>query len=1049
MGVIDLCGLRPYPVPSDRRRRNFVPDPPRTDPHRAPRLVLKPTTGRTDDASPRWLANSAGQPLVEHSVLVGRLAGHVVESRYREPGGALGTSPLLGRLATLARTAGYLHDVGKLDRPLADYLRSRHETADGIVDAEDDDDPEADPPVPDGDVPAAGSRPRHEEVGWLLLTTRFSRAALREHALWAERRTAPRHASALGTLEHALFWHHPRPVRTREQAARFDTAERIELVLRSRCRWLDEDAHADLARFLAELDRVADSRLSSTLLDEAEVESAAATETPPFKANYSIGARVTRTEHASAVAAEAERTLVRSALVTADRIVSGLGVDELLAHVAAGTLPALDDRPPGLDALHREIDSTIERFARVHRTGRTDEQRRAAAELAAVSDTGAVACLRGPAGCGKTKIALEWARRLDASRAGAHRRIVVLVPRTAVGAALFDELVRTYGLSSDVEYLSGATRRYHRAGSEAPVETPVELEGTGHLLITTIDQLCRALLSHQRIDWMTWLADADVIVDECHELLELPGIVLLFLETLWLRRRSRGATLLVSATPNPHFLAMLGVEAHDVVDVPSFNRKPYRLVVHRLPGSAYDAHGRASGEHPFVSGALAQACDSGQVSGPGPTPAPGLAPTPGTFVLCNTAGLAQRASVVHVDAGHEVLCLHSRYTPRDRLALLDDALRAFGPEAPAPTRLLVAGPIVQASLNISTDHLHLEACHAEGFLQRIGRCNRFAASDAATIELHVCRRAADGRLGDGVLLGHLGQHARTEAFVGYLLEWLDAHASSTQTSPTHASSTYASPTHASSKHAASSDDGTELETRLTLDALYRLYDDYHGTPAAREAHGRDLDVLLERSHALFADAAFDPVRQRRRRPGRARRDRAPRLAARTLRGTSYYVLPLVLDVDAGDGPAQLSLLWTDASPAADRLTDALHRAERHTGLQAIYVALSNAAHRCPAAGTRATSEAEAAFLRRLGRRTRSIRDWHVLRARARDPDTPILVAGEHHDEAHLYYVRHRGTPLGLVAVDTYDSVARRSMGELVDRATAPDARADVVVEPEA
>ena len=980
--------------------------------------------GRADDASPCWLANSAGQPLVEHSVLVGRLAGHVVESRYREPGGALGTSPLLGRLTTLARTAGYLHDIGKLDRPLADYLRRRHETADGIVDAEDDDDPEADPPVPDGDAPAAGSRPRHEEVGWLLLTTRLSRSALREHALWAERRTAPRHASALGTLEHALFWHHPRPVRTREEAARFDTAERIELALRGRCRWLAEDAHADLARFLFELDRVAGSRLSSTLLDEAEVESAAATETPGFKTNYRIGARVTRAEHAAAVAAEAERTLVRSALVTADRIVSRLGVDELLAHVAAGTLPALDDRPSGLDALHREIDSTIERFARVHPTGRTDEQRRAAAELAAVSASGAVACLRGPAGCGKTKIALEWARRLDASRAGAHRRVVVLVPRTAVGAALFDELVRTHGLASDVEYLSGATRRYHRGGSEAPVETPVELEGTGHLLITTIDQLCRALLSHQRIDWMTWLADADVIVDECHELLELPGIVLLFLETLWLRRRSRGATLLVSATPNPHFLAMLGVEAHDVVDVPSFNDKPYRLVVHRLPGSAYDAHGRASGEHPFVSGALAQASDPGPLPGVGP--APGLAPTPGTFVVCNTASLTQRASVVHVDAGHEVLCLHSRYTPRDRLALLDEALRTFGLGAPAPTRLLVAGPIVQASLNISTDHLHLEACHAEGFLQRIGRCNRFAVSDAATIELHVCRHATDGRLGDGVLLGHLGQRARTEAFVGYLLEWLGAHASST--------------------HAASSDDGTDLVARLTLDALYRLYDDYHATPAAREAHERDLDVLLERSHALFADAAFDPVRQRRRRPGRGRRDRAPRLAARTLRGTSYYVLPRVLDVDAGDGPARLSLLWTDASPAADRLTDALHRAERDTGLQAIYVALSNTAHRYPAGGTRATSEAEAAFLRRLGRRTRSIRDWHVLRARARDPDTPILVAGEHHDEAHLYYVRHRGTPLGLVAADTYDSVADRSMGELVDRATGPDGRADVVLE---
>ena len=463
--------------------------------------MLKPITGRTDDASPRWLANSAGQPLVEHSVLVGRLAGHVVESRYREPRCALGSSRLLGRLATLARTAGHLHDIGKLDPPLRDYLRRRHEAADGTVDAEDDDDPEADPPIPDGEAPAAGSRPRHKEVGWLLLTTRFSRPGLREHAPWAERRTAPHHASALGTLEHALFWHHPRPVRTREQAARFDTAERIELALHRRCRWLEDGARADLARFLEEVDRLAGTRLSSTLLDETEVESAAATGTPPFKANYRIDARITRAEHAAAVAAEAERTLVRSALVTADRIVSGLSVDELLSHVAAGTLPALDDRPAGLGALHREIDSTIERFARAHPTGRTDEQRRAVAELAAVSASGVIACLRGPAGCGKTKIALEWIGRLDASRAGAHRRVVVLVPRTAVGVALLDELVRTHGLASDVEYLSGATRRYHRAGSEAPVETPVELEGTGHLLITTIDQLCRALLSHQRIDW--------------------------------------------------------------------------------------------------------------------------------------------------------------------------------------------------------------------------------------------------------------------------------------------------------------------------------------------------------------------------------------------------------------------------------------------------------------------------------------------------------------------------------------------------------------------
>ena len=914
-----------------------------------------------------FLANKQGQSLAEHSVLVGRLAESIIEQMYGQSlhGSQVGGdgAAMVLQMKLVAKLAGLLHDVGKVDQEFQSYMGTVQKVPSSSIGL-----------LEDGaQIDEAFEKkrfsfedyPRHEEVSWMLIRRFLEKNKVQRQALPGDNAAGPNHFSRFSMLEHSVYWHHAKPLRALEsQSKKFGDAEQLAARMRDRSQWLDQSAFSDFRDLLAQIDVIELTTLAGLMCGNSDECVTDAIKTPAFKAIYEDEAQLEPLSLGKGLFVEMSRTAVRSAVVTADRLVSGLTALELKEYVELNKLPVFRVQAPELDVIYRQLESMAEGYAERFPCERTDRQASAAQELADISVKVGIACLQGPAGCGKTKIALQYLTALKQKK-----RIYVFVPRTAIGEALFHELVNNYGVSAGVEFLSGSKKLISLgcAGSVTgfeTIETPDALQGSGNLVITTIDQLCKTMLSHQKIDLVTQLADSHVIFDEFHELIELPGIVLLFLEIMRLRQFSGSGTLLVSATPNPQFLTLLLVKPRAVVKVESFNTKP--LEIHMTPWSPQVyAGGQKAEPHPFYAG--------------------GMVLQDGAFVVCNTATVAQQASVAHRIAGRNVICFHSKFTPKDKTTLLNKILKIFGNKSVVADELLISGPIVQASLNITTRTMHTEMCHGENALQRIGRVNRFGKMDAAEVYFYfapgpqVSTTNADS-LANGAALSRMYQRHRTNSFYRFLTR----------------------------KHTAVLQ--AKQSCIVTLQELYTWYDEFHKTDDAIAGYGKDFQSILKASAKVFADNDFDPVQY----PSSSKaKGGAVKLARNSLRGRSYYILPLALRVATAGRKGVVTLLWDQVSDAGQVLTDELRASGFDEGVRNKYYTWTKEAAK-PSTVSHVTADRGVDLLKSMTKLSKSLKTWPQLKGKAVVRETPILVCREKYDEDNLYYFEYASLKVGLI-----------------------------------
>ena len=613
-------------------------------------------------------ANTKQQPLDQHLFAVGYLAYCLIKRIVDDD-----------KLAKAVYVAGCLHDIGKIDPQFQAWLAKE------LKNKKQSEIPEEGQHIATGTF-SFETHPRHNEISLLLY-----------HLLDDEgfKKINERNKDR---IKHALYWHHAKPIRKSE----FKTMEMIYKKLYNN---VGDAEFSTIIQAVGQItktingmagDYCSDGELIiegiTKKTDEDKIYKLSKENLPNYKA-YSPDDAVK--DYLVKVKENASNNLARTAVITADRLISALSKEQLASHLEEQTLEKLLDEKLKIESdLSLQIQKCLTAFEQSPNADnyRNQQQTLTAGALAEINgDNSNVKVLQGPAGCGKTKIALEWAAKTQA------QKILWICPRVQVCEGLVNELTsEKYLPNSKIEIYTGEFKTLYQAGEER--ETQNNEIFTGDIVITTIDQITNAIITHKQVASLVDYMNVHVVFDEYHEYINMSAFNLLFAELVECKamQKQQARAILVSATPNYYFVSeFLGIHRDDIVGVPSFNTSRYQISFENFDESKQDDSNPLYQQQPAQS-----------------------------IVISNTAITAQKSFISHQQ--HEnALLFHSKFKKFDKKELFDKVFDSFKENGTHHHAVLRSGPIVQASLNITCMKMVTEFTHAENWLQRLGRLDRF------------------------------------------------------------------------------------------------------------------------------------------------------------------------------------------------------------------------------------------------------------------------------------------------------------------------------------
>ncbi|MEE9338698.1 MAG: CRISPR-associated helicase Cas3' [Methylococcaceae bacterium] len=719
----------------------------------------------------RYYANTKKQPLDQHLFAVGYVARQIIKQFVNDD-----------KLAKAVFVAGCLHDIGKIDPAFQSWIidKTKKKVLDEL--------PDEGEHISKAGMFSFEKHPRHNEISVLL------------YHLMNDGAYKSINKQNKDSIKHVIYWHHAKPIR-KEEFKNFDT---IYKKFKKNIGNSEFSSITEIFKQIVSGINTVSSAYSSgePLLvegflneaDEDELYELDQTSLPPYK-RYP-GASDDIEDYVDKVKVNAKNNLARTSVITADRLVSSLSREALNRHIEDSTLDSLLEvallKERGLKA---DIQACIDGFEiRFPDSDRNKQQHTAVLALSEIEeDESAVKVLNGPAGCGKTKIALEWANNTNA------KKIIWICPRVQVCQGLINDLTASdYLPNTKIEINTGEFKTIYQSGKETP--TPNGAEFSGDIVITTIDQITNSIITHKSVTTLVDYMNAHVVFDEYHEYINMPAFNLFFAELVECKKlqKDKANALLVSATPNYHFVEeFLDIDSDNIIGIESFNQSKYNIQFTHFDEA------KQNDDNP-----LYQSQESN------------------TFVISNTAITAQQSFIKNQDTENTIL-IHSKFKKQHKQDLFEEVFESFKRDGSKKYEVLRAGPIVQASLNITCDQMITEFTHAENWLQRLGRLDRFGKNTTENTYITAIPEsiAKTGKQNGGCarFLNNLHSFQSAKAWREFLLN-------------------------------------KDIEDKpVTLAEIYQIYKDFYDDETCRNAVEQDLVDALKKSVGVIGSKLIDPI----------------------------------------------------------------------------------------------------------------------------------------------------------------------------------------------
>jgi CRISPR-associated endonuclease/helicase Cas3 len=612
------------------------------------------------------IANTSGQSLISHSCGVGILAKKLVELISNN-----------SKLADVAFVAGCTHDFGKADSAFQNWVKKefKKKIRDFV-------------PEEGEHIEARGkfsfeNYPRHNEISLLLSWLMLDRSC---KSLNKKNKTR---------LFHAIYWSHAKPIRKEE-------IKNLSTVYKKFSKG-SSDNIKDLISYISEMIESIDSLNGSISSDYMKIKDIFGNEDikelieelndekmPEYKKYHESNDEID--EFQKNILDNSQNNIVRSAVISADRLISSLSAKHLESMISDNTFDSFLNDKLGFESnLQDHINTCISGFAKKYPdSDRNKKQDIASSDL--ISDD--ISILSGAAGVGKTKIALEWATKTYA------KKIFWICPRVTVCQSIFNDLIQDdYLPNAKIELNTGE----FQISSQGGVKFDTIEIFSGDIVITTIDQFISSIITHRDITKFVDLMCAHIVFDEFHEYINMSAFNLLFAELIQAKNNSNNTnTLLVSATPNYYFVEkFLNIDLDNIVCVESFNKSQYQLDF-----KTFDEDG-PDHKNPFFN-----------------------EQTKGNINISNTAEKAQNSFIDNHTSGENSLLYHSKYTKQDKQDVFDKMIDSFKENGSRKFHSLRSGPGISAALNITCERMMSEFNNAENTLQRGGRLGRFGENSS-------------------------------------------------------------------------------------------------------------------------------------------------------------------------------------------------------------------------------------------------------------------------------------------------------------------------------